>query len=344
MNYSRTIVTRKFGELLKEYNVRYIQKLVSYGKIETDKCQEKVLDILETIYTNLQQQPSMITTKTVVQLPQKTSGWFSTLSQPESKVIIKETWRPIKGAYIFGSPGCGKTFMMDLFYDTIGFSQKRRTHFNQFMLEVHEAIHHINLKNEKKGDPVPQVAIDISAKTRLLCFDEFQVTDIADAMVLKRLFKTLWDQGVTVISTSNRPPDDLYYNGLQRFLFLPFIADLKENCEIVDIDSMIDYRQGGEEVNTFIFPLNHDAETKAFKAFTRITGKDKGKPHTLPVMQGRQITCKFTAEKCGMFTFSELCEQPLGAADYIALAKYFKHIIITGVPNFSIYKRDIMRR
>jgi Predicted ATPase len=136
----------------------------------------------------------------------------------------------------------------------------------------------------------------------------------------------------------------LYYNGLQRFLFIPFIEELKTQCEIIDIDSDTDYRKLGEEIQSFIYPLNHEAETKAYKIFKKITGKDKGTAQTISVMQGRLLTCRFSDGKCGMFSFSELCEQPLGAADYIALASFYSHVIITGVPSFTIYKRDIMRR
>lgn len=311
-------------------------------KIVEDKIQKRVLRLLEPIYTELHKQPYTSTIK--IETNVATPGWFS-LKKPSGPLVSSKTvWRSVKGAYMHGSPGCGKTFMMDMFYDLVEIPNKRRVHFNKFMLEVHQHIHNIKKNNEKQGDPIPKIGLIISEKTRLLCFDEFQVTDIADAMILKRLFATLWDQGVVMISTSNRPPDDLYYNGLQRSLFLPFIDDLKANCTIIDIDSVIDYRKAGEEVKSFLYPLNNDTESKAYKIFTKITGQDKGKPCTIDVMQGRSLTCMYAWGTCGMFSFCELCEKPLGAADYIAIAEYFQYVIITDVPSFDIYKRDIMRR
>mmetsp|Transcript_6459 Transcript_6459/g.11277 ORF Transcript_6459/g.11277 Transcript_6459/m.11277 type:complete len:299 (+) Transcript_6459:1326-2222(+) len=235
---------------------------------------------------------------------------------------------------------------MDMFFEHLPLHEKRRVHFNEFMLEVHDRIHKYKSSNTLSSDPVPAVARQLASSTRLLCFDEFQVTDIADAMILKRLFGTLWEERVAVFATSNRPPDDLYMNGLQRFLFLPFIDELKQKCEIVDMNSSTDYRDSDSgPLSTFVFPHNSKAEESVKRYFIKVTGRNTGETVTIPVTQKRKLTCSNAVENlCAVFSFKELCDRPLGAGDYIALSRKFPHVCITDIPQFTAYTRDIMRR
>ena len=212
------------------------QQLVTKQTIKEDPRQIRIIASMERIHEGVRRPDKRVTERTV----KKGTSWFSTPEVVE-KTVTQRAYT--KGLYIFGTPGSGKTFLMDLFYDSIDIKEKRRTHFNKFMLDTHRHIHELSktldLVNTPRAhlagfDPVPEVGNTLADETKLLCFDEFQVTDIADVMILKRLFETLWKRNVCVVATSNRPPDDLYYNGLQRDLFLPFIPLLKEHSEVIE--------------------------------------------------------------------------------------------------------------
>jgi cell division protein ZapE len=255
--------------------------------------------------------------------------------------LFRRQMRP-KGLYIWGDVGRGKTLLMDFFFAEAPLEKRRRAHFNSFMLDIHARIH--ALRQEGVDDPLRPTAREIAAEARLLCFDEFQVTDIADAMILGRLFDRLFAQGVVIVATSNTPPDRLYEGGLNRQLFLPFIAEIKRRMEVIALNGPTDYRlarMAGLEV--YMSPLGAESDAAMDAAWWRLTDTGRGKPVTLPVL-GRHVAVPQAARGVARFSFAELCEQPLGAADYLAIARDFHTLLIDHIPLLDESARDAARR
>ncbi|XP_048062960.1 lactation elevated protein 1 homolog B [Megalobrama amblycephala] len=261
---------------------------------------------------------------------------------------------PPHGYYIHGDVGTGKTMLMNLFYSSVENRRKMRVHFNGFMLDVHRRIHKLKLSLPKRRigkmtmyDPIFPVAMEIAEETCLICFDEFQVVDIADAMILKQLFEGLFKCGVVVVATSNRPPEELYKNGLQRAAFVPFIGVLKEHCHSICLDTGIDYRKREMESSERLYYVSSepDAENAVNTLFEELAYRqnDVTRPRVLKV-QGREVTLSRTCGTIADCTFQELCERPLGAGDYLEIARNFDTVIIRNVPHLQLGMKDQARR
>lgn len=257
-----------------------------------------------------------------------------------------------KGLYIWGGVGRGKSMLMDLFFELVPVHSKRRVHFHAFMEETH---HHIKTwrglseRDRKKSkfrpksspdDPIASAARRIALNTSLLCFDEFQVTQIADAMILSRLFGFLFDEGLTVVATSNRIPEDLYTNGINRELFTPFIDILRDNCDVLHLDATQDYRLDRlSKAPVWLSPVNEQSRSNIDETWQRLTVGAVPQPSTI-VVKGRNLEIKNAAAGVARFTFDELCATPLGAADYLEIAAQYHTILIDEIPVLTEAKRN----
>jgi cell division protein ZapE len=257
-----------------------------------------------------------------------------------------------KGVYLWGAVGRGKSMLMDLFFEAAAVRDKRRVHFLDFMQETHAFIFEwrkLPLHERKRSsayvhsagdDPIAPAAKSIADRASLLCFDEFHVTSIADAMILGRLFEQLFDRGVVVVATSNRKPEDLYQNGINRQLFLPFIKRLEEEMDVIELKSARDYRLDRlTAAPVYYCPLGPQADAAMDAAFARLTAGVGVTPDAIEV-QGRQLIVPAQAVGVARFTFEELCARPLGAADYLAIARHYHTVLIDGAPQLSADRRN----
>ncbi|MBN9257335.1 MULTISPECIES: cell division protein ZapE [unclassified Mesorhizobium] len=306
--------------------------LVETGAIARDAEQERIAAALDRLTDEI----------SAKRLAQKSSalGWlFARKKQPQETV---------KGLYIHGGVGRGKTMLMDMFFELLPVRRKRRAHFNDFMADVQDRIQkHRQARKDgtvKEDDPIPPVARALAEQAWVLCFDEFSVTDIADAMILSRLFSALFANGVVLVATSNVAPRDLYRDGLNRQLFLPFISLLERNAEVMTLDSDKDYRlEKLGSMPVYVTPADAAADAALDAAWAAMT---RGAPtaETTLTVKGRRVVVPRAAGAAARFSFADLCEKPLGARDYLAIVDRFPTIFIDQVPVLGEGKRNEAKR
>jgi len=298
-------------------------KLVESNKIEFNQNQWKVLQHLQLLLDELCKAKPL------------TERW----PLPFSNRFL--TGRSL-GLYIFGDVGRGKSMLMNLFYEACPEAVKRRVHFNVFMIEVHRFIHHF--RHQGNGDALSMLAEDIKISYRILCFDEFQVTDIADAMILGRLFSKLFELGVILVITSNRHPRDIYQGGVQKEQFEFFEKLLSSHTKIIELDTPRDYRSAlNRQTDVYHFPLDKHEPGFIVKKYRQLAGEAELKPLVLDVYQ-HKLVLSATNGSVALVQFHEICAKPFGAIDYMALVGRFKFVIVRGVPKLSADKRNEAKR
>jgi cell division protein ZapE len=308
--------------------------IIGAGEIERDPAQEAVVAKLDGLHDRLKE----------YELERKSS----VLGRLFSRRAKKAPLTPVRGLYVYGEVGRGKTMLMDLFFATCTATRKRRAHFHEFMADVHDRVHAYRQKVKTgaiaEQDPIILTAADLAAQATVLCFDEFHVTDIADAMILGRLFTQLFARGVVVVATSNVAPDDLYKDGLNRALFLPFIRLLKEHVEVMRLDARTDFRQEKlVGVKVWHVPADRSAKAALDETWRRVTHGHESRGHEL-VVKGHIVRVPRAAMGAARFTFHDLCGQPLGAGDYLRIAQEFHTLMVDHIPVIRADQRNEAKR
>lgn len=294
------------------------RRRLNAGELAFDPAQENALKAMQGFLDRV----------TSRHAPQNFLSRFAGMPRPEAP----------DGFYLYGDVGRGKTMLMDMFYDALPALGKRRVHFHSFMLEIHQRLY--ELQQRHVDEVLPGLAREMAQEIHFLCFDEFHVGNIADAMILGRLFSALFEAGVTIMATSNWAPDELYKNGLQRERFLPFIELIKKHMTIYRLEGRIDYRyQQVQGLPICFYPLSEDTTRKLQGIFLQLTGEAPPEPIDLP-LQGRVLRIVHAAKGVGFFNFDELCGQPLGSADFLAIAHSLHTVLIDGVPVMQADRRD----
>jgi len=305
---------------------RYLADQTQHGFIKDD-AQLAVIERLTELQDALEN-PS-------VQKVAVKKGFFSKFKPAE-----KSTLSAPKGLYLWGGVGQGKTYLMDIFYDSLSFKEKQRTHFHRFMQKIHRQL------NTIKGveDPLQVVADEIAKDYRIVCFDEFFVSDITDAMLLGRLFEALFKRGICLVATSNIQPDGLYEGGLQRARFLPAIEALKAHCDVLKLDSGTDYRlRELEQAEIYHFPLDEQADVVLTTLFNQMTAADV-EPESSLEIEGRQVAVEHCAEGVVWFEHQAICDIPRGAADFIEISRLFHTVLVSNVTVMNDMTNDTANR
>ncbi|WP_317992569.1 cell division protein ZapE [Bartonella gliris] len=309
-------------------STRY-KELVAQGKINFDPAQLALTEHFDHLLQEIVAQR--------VSRPWAFWHFFKRKKQIYSHVSKQHSANgSFQGLYIYGEVGRGKTMLMDLFFSCLPQGCKKRAHFNDFMTDVHERINIYRQASKdskiKQNNPILAVAEDLAREAQVLCFDEFSVTDIADAMVLGRLISALFDQGVLFVATSNVAPDNLYYNGLNRELFLPFVQVLKAHVRVINLDAKTDYRLEKSNLqHVYVTPLGLEANERMDQAWALVLQGHKEMPDELSI-RGRLIHIPRSGAGCARFDYQDLCVKPLAAAEYLALGERYHTIFVDNVP------------
>ncbi len=306
--------------------------LVADKTINADPAQHKLIAVLDQLLSDIRAK----------RLSSKSSalGWLFGQKNTEPKSG--------QGLYIWGGVGRGKTWLMDIFYSKVDTLPKRRVHFHDFMQEVHQHIHNhrqiYKAGRTQEKDPIPPVAKKIAAKAKLLCFDEFSVSDITDAMLLGRLFKVLFDEGVIVVATSNIAPHDLYKDGLNRQLFVPFIELLQSKLMTHELISTTDYRLAKlPNSSLYNWPLNKRSEKAMDQAWGLLTDEAAPESHVLK-LKGRELRVPRATKSVCRFHFDQLCREARGASDYLAISNNYQIVMIDNIPIILSSERNVAKR